>query len=84
VTYLGTGSPRLYISTNPWKITQVFECVANTREEYIAWIETLRANAPPEMEDEGKGENKHWELIYTLELRVDEIDADIRVSCLSR
>lgn len=71
------SSPRLYISTNPWKITQVFECVSNTRDEYINWIEKLRAVAPPEVEDEGKGENKHWELIYTLELRVDEIEADL-------
>ncbi|KAG8832473.1 hypothetical protein FRC17_001294 [Serendipita sp. 399] len=69
-------SPRLYTSTNPWKTGCVFRCVAQTLDEYIGWIEELRTLAPPEA-DEGRFKDArhevHWDLIYTLELRVDTI-----------
>lgn len=81
--WIADNSPRLYTSTNPWKTTQLFKCVATTREDYIEWIDKLREKAPPEVEeDDGRTVDSkhkmHWDLIYALELRVDLIDEDLR------
>jgi hypothetical protein len=80
-------SPRLYTSTNPWKTTQVFKCIATTREEYTGWIDKLRMSAPPEVEeDDGRivdsKHKMHWDLIYALEMRVDSIEEELRVRFL--
>ncbi|KAJ7040427.1 hypothetical protein C8F04DRAFT_1083534 [Mycena alexandri] len=72
-------SPRLYVSTNPWKMTATFQTVSSTREEYLGVIEELKASAPPEL---GKGEKRtkmeasHLALIETLESRIEAIDAE--------
>lgn len=79
-------SPRLYTSTNPWKVTQQFQCVSTNRDEYINWIDKLREAAPPEQEDQKYMDMKHffhWELIYALELRVDAIDEEAKVNQVS-
>jgi len=39
-------SPRVYLSTNPWKVTSTFQTVSSTKEEYVALIEKLKASAP--------------------------------------
>ncbi|KAJ7492443.1 hypothetical protein FB451DRAFT_1218323 [Mycena latifolia] len=73
-------SPRLYVSTNPWKMTATFQTVASTREEYMAVIEELKASAPPELkkgEKRSKLEQSHINLIATLESRIDAIDAEL-------
>ncbi|KAJ6621174.1 hypothetical protein B0H10DRAFT_2163282 [Mycena sp. CBHHK59/15] len=73
-------SPRLYASTNPWKMTATFQTVASTREEYLAVIEQLKASAPPELkkgEKRLKLETSHLTLIATLEGRIEAIDAEL-------
>ena len=47
MAFLFTDSPRLYTSTNPWKITATFHTISSTREEYITTIEELKESAPP-------------------------------------
>jgi hypothetical protein len=73
----------VYTSTNPWKITQIFKCVSTTVQEYTQWIEKLRMEAPPEPEEGMQADQKHhlhWDLIYSMEARVDEVQAEILVS----
>ncbi|KAJ7170061.1 hypothetical protein C8R46DRAFT_1091016 [Mycena filopes] len=73
-------SPRLYVSTNPWKMTATFQTVASNREEYLAVIEDLKASAPPELkkgEKRTKMETSHLTLIETLENRIEAIDTEI-------
>ncbi|KAJ7070860.1 hypothetical protein C8F01DRAFT_1108110 [Mycena amicta] len=71
-------SPRLYTSTNPWKVTATFHMVSTTREEYMAVIEELKANAPQPK----KGEKRlkvdlfHFSLIASLEGRIEAIDVE--------
>ncbi len=76
-------SPRVYMSTNPWKITAAFQAVCSTRDEYIATIEKLKSSAPAEPkygERRTKPEQAHTRFIKTLEERLTVIDADIAVS----
>ncbi|KAJ7161397.1 hypothetical protein C8R43DRAFT_992731 [Mycena crocata] len=73
-------SPRLYVSTNPWKMTASWESVASTREEYLGVIEELKDSAPTELkkgEKRTKLEQSHLNLITTLESRVEAIDAEL-------
>ncbi|KAF7347682.1 hypothetical protein MVEN_01525300 [Mycena venus] len=73
-------SPRLYVSTNPWKMTATFQTVSSTREEYLAVIEELKASAPPELkkgEKRTKMETSHINLIKTLEDRIEAIDTEL-------
>ena len=49
-----TDSPRVYKSTNPWKISCTFEAVSSTRAEYVALLERLRAATPAVVEDSSK------------------------------
>ncbi|KZT75020.1 hypothetical protein DAEQUDRAFT_720229 [Daedalea quercina L-15889] len=72
-------SPRLYVSTNPWKITATFRTISSTREEYVATIERLRANAPKFKEGQRgtKVELAHMSLIEDLEKRLEAIDAEL-------
>jgi hypothetical protein len=78
-----TDSPRIYVSTNPWKITATFQSVSSTREDYVATIEKLKEAkpAPP------KGRTKlpklhtaHVSLIESLESRLEAIDIELVVS----
>ncbi|KAF8973533.1 hypothetical protein BDZ97DRAFT_1775592 [Flammula alnicola] len=82
--WIADDSPRIYVSTNPWKITATFQTVSSTREEYLATIDTLKASAPPEPkrgQKRTKLENAHIALIAALEGRLEAIDAELaRVS----
>ncbi|KAF9245782.1 hypothetical protein BU15DRAFT_70853 [Melanogaster broomeanus] len=74
--WVADDSPRIYVSTNPWKITATFQTISSTREEYLAVIANLKATAP-----QGKKKNKieqaHLSLIQALEIRIDVIDAEL-------
>ncbi|KAF8641162.1 hypothetical protein AX17_000797 [Amanita inopinata Kibby_2008] len=78
--WVADDSPRIYVSTNPWKITATFQTIASTREEYLSVIETLKKDAPGPLR---KGERRprldqaHLALIETLESRIEAIDAEI-------
>ncbi|KAF7339316.1 hypothetical protein MSAN_02145200 [Mycena sanguinolenta] len=78
-------SPRLYVSTNPWKMAVNFETISSTREEYLAVIDELKGSAPPELkkgEKRTKMEQSHLTLIQTLEGRIEAIDIELVVSCV--
>ncbi|TFK30897.1 hypothetical protein FA15DRAFT_580265 [Coprinopsis marcescibilis] len=73
-------SPRVYVSTNPWKTTASFHSVSSTREEYLALIEQLRKELPPapkKGQKRSKLEQSHISLIESLEGRIEAIDADL-------
>ncbi|KAG5651419.1 hypothetical protein H0H81_008703 [Sphagnurus paluster] len=75
-----TDSPRVFASTNPWKITATFQTVSSTQEEYLALVEELKASAPRELkkgEKRTKLEHAHIALIAALEKRIEVIDAEI-------
>ena len=83
MAFIFADSPRLYTSTNPWKITATFHTISSTREEYIATIESLKASAPPEIkkgQKRTKPEQSHLALIAALEKRIEAIDAELNVS----
>lgn len=83
--WLATDSPRLYVSTNPWKITATFQTIASTREEYMFAIANLQASAPPPArgrDKRSKLQQSHLALITALESRVEAIDAELTVSKL--
>lgn len=76
-------SPRVFTSTNPWKITATFQAVSSTKEEYLAAIEGLKATAPAEPKKgvkRTKLEQAHLALVSVLEGRIEAIDADLAVS----
>ncbi|KAI0324461.1 hypothetical protein GY45DRAFT_1331516 [Cubamyces sp. BRFM 1775] len=73
-------SPRVYMSTNPWKITATFQTIASTRDEYIAVVEKVKENAPPEAgpgERRSKLETAHLALLKALEDRIEIIDNEL-------
>ncbi|KAI0361428.1 hypothetical protein OH77DRAFT_1417684 [Trametes cingulata] len=73
-------SPRVYMSTNPWKITATFQTIASTREEYIAIVEKVKGSAPPEPkagERMSKLETAHLALLKALQDRIEIIDNEI-------
>jgi hypothetical protein len=83
VAFIFADSPRLYTSTNPWKITATFHSISSTREEYIATIEDLKASAPLDPkkgQKRTKPEQSHLALIVALEKRIEVIDAELNVS----
>jgi len=67
-------SPRVYLSTNPWKVTSTIQTVSSTRDEYVALVERLKASAPtkPKL----KTEFAHQNLIAALEGRLEAIDKE--------
>ncbi|KAG7099593.1 hypothetical protein E1B28_001423 [Marasmius oreades] len=73
-------STRIYISTNPWKITATFQSISSTREEYVAVIEQLKSSAPPPPKTNSKKrprlEIAHMKLIQSLEARLVEVDKE--------
>ena len=82
-----TDSPRIYISTNPWKISSTFQSISTTRQEYSDVIENLKTTAPPEPKKGQKRsrlETAHLGLIKALEDRVEGIDAESVVSGLTK
>jgi hypothetical protein len=83
VAFIFADSPRLYTSTNPWKITATFHTISSTREEYISTIDSLKASAPPDLkkgQKRTKPEQSHLALIVALEKRIEVIDAELNVS----
>jgi len=76
-------SPRVYTSTNPWRLTASFKAVSSTREEYLAVIDHLKAILPVSKgKKRPKNEQNHADLIHKLEQRVDTIDQELNVSPL--
>ena len=74
-------SPRLYTSTNPWKVASAFKTVASNKDEYIKTLEDLKLEAPLEtQEKKSKLETTHINLITLLEKRLEDIDAELAVS----
>ncbi|OJA19543.1 hypothetical protein AZE42_01461 [Rhizopogon vesiculosus] len=68
-------SPRIYVSTNPWKITATFQTVSSTREEYLTVIEKLKSSSP--QGGKGKLEQVHTALVKALENRIEMVDAEL-------
>ena len=71
------------MSTNPWKITATFQTIASTRDEYIAVVEKVKENAPPEAAPGGrrsKLETAHLALLKALQDRIEVIDNELAVS----
>ncbi|KAI0308159.1 hypothetical protein B0F90DRAFT_1680625 [Multifurca ochricompacta] len=68
-------SPRVYLSSNPWKVTSTFQTVSSTRGEYLALVEKLKALAPakPKL----KVEFAHQNLVVVLEGRLEIIDKEL-------
>ncbi|KIJ26909.1 hypothetical protein M422DRAFT_216084 [Sphaerobolus stellatus SS14] len=74
-------SPRLYVSTNPWKVTADFTKRSTTKEEYLGVIEELKSTAPTppkEGEKRSKSEMAHLALITTLESRLEVVEAEVQ------
>ncbi len=81
--YPSTDSPRVYTSTNPWKITATFQCVSSTLDEYVALFKKLKESAPPEPKAGSKRtklEAGHAALVKMLEGRLPTIEAELAVS----
>jgi hypothetical protein len=75
-------SPRIWTSTNPWKISAGFTCISSTREDYVAAIDRLKASAPSETKATAKMNKQelgHLALIKLLEERIEKIDIEIAV-----
>ncbi|KAJ8597625.1 hypothetical protein M405DRAFT_803668 [Rhizopogon salebrosus TDB-379] len=68
-------SPRIYVSTNPWKITATFQTVSSTREEYLGVVEKLKSSSPGDRK--GKLEQVHTALVKALESRIEIVDAEL-------
>ncbi|CAA7265919.1 unnamed protein product [Cyclocybe aegerita] len=78
--WVADDSPRIYVSTNPWKTTATFQSISTTREEYVAIVENLKAATPPEPkkgQKRSKLEQSHLLLIEALENRLEAIDAEL-------
>ncbi|KAG6910536.1 hypothetical protein DXG01_009955 [Tephrocybe rancida] len=78
--WVGDDSPRVFTSTNPWKITATFHAASTTREEYLALIEVLKVSRPQDLrrgERRTRLETAHIQLIATLEGRIEAIDEEI-------
>ncbi|KAG2062300.1 hypothetical protein BDR06DRAFT_946442 [Suillus hirtellus] len=74
--WVADDSPRIYVSTNPWKITATFQAVSSTRAEYISVIEKLKASSP-QGDRKNKLEQAHTALVKALESRIDLVDAEL-------
>ncbi|CAL1695005.1 unnamed protein product [Somion occarium] len=73
-------SPRVYISTNPWKMTATFQTISSTRDEYLAIIDKVKDSSPGEYTPGArwsKLDAAHLALIQALEDRLPAIDAEI-------
>ncbi|KAF8526450.1 hypothetical protein JB92DRAFT_3108245 [Gautieria morchelliformis] len=72
------ASPRLYVSTNPWKVKATFNKISTTKDEYLQIIEDLRETAPPPAKKRTKSEAAHFALIQILESRIEAVDAELQ------
>ena len=77
--FSGSDSPRLYISTNPWKTSSEFKLVARTKEEYLKVLQELKDTAS-DKEKLTKTEYNQVILINALEERLEVIDLEMAVS----
>ncbi|KAL9716492.1 hypothetical protein Ac2012v2_000940 [Leucoagaricus gongylophorus] len=76
--WVADDSPRIYTSTNPWRLTASFKAVSSTREEYLAVIDHLKAVLPVSKgKRRPKNEQNHADLIHRLEQRIGTIDQEI-------
>ncbi|KAG6841746.1 hypothetical protein C0991_007075 [Blastosporella zonata] len=78
--WVGDDSPRVFTSTNPWKITATFHTASTTREEYLVLIENLKESRPPDLkrgERRTRLETAHIQLIAALEGRIEALDEEI-------
>ena len=75
-----SDSPRVYLSTNPWKVTSAIQSVSSTREEYVSLIEALKTSAPTK--PKSKVERAHQNLIVALEGRLETVDKELTVCFL--
>jgi hypothetical protein len=75
-----SDSPRVYVSTNPWKVTSTFQTVSSTREEYVALVEKVKTAAPTK--PKSKAEFAHQNLVIALEGRLEVVDKEITVRFL--
>nr|AEN14431.1 conserved hypothetical protein [Lentinula edodes] len=89
--WVSDKSPRVYISTNPWKTTATFQSISSTREEYITITENLKQTAPRPSGTKGKAkkwtkqEASHHALVEALESRLEIVDAELaRVAKVQR
>lgn len=76
-------SPRVYMSTNPWKITATFQTIASSRDEYMAILEKVKEIAPTEPkagDRRSKLETAHLALLKALQDRAEIIDNELAVS----
>jgi hypothetical protein len=81
VDLIYSDSPRVYLSTNPWKVTSTIQTVSSTRDQYVALIDKLKASASkkPKL----KTEIAHQNLISILEGRIEVIDKELAVRFLA-
>jgi len=80
-------SPRLYVSSNPWKTSSSFKAVANNKEEYMQVLEKLKSHPAPKTKREKwlKSEVGHVALVAALEERLPTIDNELaRVAKVQR
>nr|BDS00034.1 uncharacterized protein UP11 [Mycoleptodonoides aitchisonii] len=80
--FIYADSPRVYMSTNPWKITATFQTVASSRDEYMALLEKVKQTAPPDGKEGArrtKLEQAHLVLVKNLEERIQIIDNELAV-----
>ncbi|KAI0095098.1 hypothetical protein BDY19DRAFT_916277 [Irpex rosettiformis] len=78
--WVADDSPRVYVSTNPWKVTSTFQCVCSTQQEYITWLDGLKQTTPPETkagERRTKPELSHIALVKAAEDRLSTIEAEL-------
>lgn len=75
-------SPRIYTTTNPWRLSSSFKAISTTREEYAAVIENLKSTIPPLKKGQrrSKSDVLQLSLIEDLENRVETIDQELAVS----
>ncbi|KXN88772.1 hypothetical protein AN958_06640 [Leucoagaricus sp. SymC.cos] len=74
--WVADDSPRVYVSTNPWRLNASFKAVSSTREEYLQVIENLKASLPEPKQGKKRTRNEqfHMELTVGLEERIEKID----------
>ncbi|EJD51911.1 hypothetical protein AURDEDRAFT_55949 [Auricularia subglabra TFB-10046 SS5] len=72
-------SPRIYVSSNPWKVTATYETAATTVAEYRKVIDDLKAAYPeqPAGHKKKKFEQMHLDLIKFLENRAEIVEQEM-------
>lgn len=80
--YSMLDSPRIYMTSNPWRLSSSFKAISTTQEEYTAVVENLKSTLPPLKKGQRRPRNDGLQLtlIENLEKRVEEIDHELAVS----